>query len=96
MDFSKLSKLIDLQKEQDSTQQTSVGLFGIEPYHRVQYIKAEKDLCSRKDRPIELSKPPPYNVMVELTDHLGPLRSFSWVGNTQPEICAGLRLQKLC
>lgn len=30
MDFSKLSKLTDLPKEQDSTQQTSVGLFGIE------------------------------------------------------------------
>lgn len=30
VDFSKLSKLTDLQKEQYSIQQRSVGLFGIE------------------------------------------------------------------
>lgn len=30
MDFSKLSKLTELQKKQDSTQQTSVGFSGIE------------------------------------------------------------------
>lgn len=30
MDFSKLSKLTELQKKQDLTQQTSVGFFGTE------------------------------------------------------------------